>query len=97
MSARSAWRRLANRLWGRQAEWIVGDGQWATLAWCPSSGRSGPTCLTVQLNDTPKRATSVLFELDKFGCGGGCKSERGKTRPNGSPWHELVDLGDVDG
>ena len=56
--------------WGRmpedKAEWVVGEGEWATLAWC--------RVLTVTLWPTFEKAASALATIEG-GCGGYCHQD----------------------
>ena len=58
------WRKEAKRRWGREAEWIQGDGQFALLAKC--------RVLTVTLWSTRTEAEKSKEEIDRTACGGGC-------------------------
>ena len=79
--AATTYRAEARRRWGSQADWINGDGRYATLARCPSGGSGGHDRLTVQLHVTPEQANEALAFIAQFGCGGACRGR-----------HELVDL-----
>jgi hypothetical protein len=57
------YRTLARCLWPR-AEWIAGDGPYATLARC--------RVLTVELHTTEDTARKSLARIDGTGCGGRC-------------------------
>lgn len=50
------------------AEWIVGRGQYATLAYCRD-------VLTVMLHDSHDRASAVMRNLASWGCGGFCVND----------------------
>ena len=71
----------ARRRWHEQAEWIDGDGRYATLAWCPSGEFGGRDSLTVRLHPTRREADDALAFIAQFGCGAACRGR-----------HELVDL-----
>jgi hypothetical protein len=58
------WLKEANRRWGKKAEWIQGDGQFALLAWC--------RVLTVTLWPTMAEAEQSKKFIDELGCGGMC-------------------------
>ena len=62
--ADGAWPKEAKRRWGKKAEWIQGDGQFALLAWC--------RVLTVTLWSTMVEAEEKKKFIDKMACGGGC-------------------------
>lgn len=62
--ADKAWRTEARKRWGKKAEWIQGDGQFALLAWC--------RVLTVTLWPTIAEAEENKKFIDEMGCGGGC-------------------------
>jgi len=57
---------LARCVWPR-AEWIAGDGPYATLAYC--------RVLTVELHRTREAADKALSEVERWGCGGRCHGE----------------------
>jgi len=59
------YRTLAKCLWPR-ALWIVGEGPYATLAWCPRG-------LTVELHRTREAAEEAKACIDVTGCGGLCQ------------------------
>ena len=58
------WLKEAKRRWGKKAEWIQGDGQFALLAWC--------RVLTVTLWSTREEAEKQKGFIDEYACGGGC-------------------------
>jgi hypothetical protein len=45
--------------------WIVGDGQYASLAFCNKG-------LSVMLHSDRDKAEKAKAEIDKYGCGGRC-------------------------
>ena len=53
----------ARCIWPR-AEWVCGDGQYASLAWC--------SVLTIALYDTLADAEAAQRFIGKYGCGGRC-------------------------
>ena len=65
MSRTTEWRSKANRRWGKKAEWISGDGQFALLAPCKG-------IITVTLWGTRDEAEKEKTFIDETGCGGGC-------------------------
>jgi hypothetical protein len=58
------WLTEAKKRWGKQAEWITGNGQFALLAWC--------RVLTVTLWTTRDEAEGKKKFIDEMGCGGYC-------------------------
>ena len=54
---------LARCIWPR-AEWVSGDGPYATVAHC--------RVLTVELHETREAATKALTAIDRHACGGRC-------------------------
>src|SRR6266849_1722491 len=76
----------AYRKWGKEAEWIHGEGPYASLAYCPSGGSRGASCLTIQLYSTLEDVVTVQFNLH---CGGGC---RDRQNPNRTDYHQIWDL-----
>lgn len=62
-----AWCKEARKRWGKRAAWIVGDGQFALLAWC--------RVLTVTLWGTRQEAEASKGDIDATGCGGLCSRE----------------------
>lgn len=62
--ADTTWQKEAKRRWGRKAEWITGDGQFALLAHC--------RVLTVTLHQTMAQAEESKRFIDRMGCGGLC-------------------------
>ena len=58
------WHTKARKKWGRKAEWIEGEGQYALLAWC--------RVLTVMLCQTIDEAEEKKKFIDEIGCGGNC-------------------------
>ncbi len=62
--ADKTWRKEARKRWGKQAEWITGEGQFALLAWC--------RVLTVTLWKTRDEAEEQKKFIDETGCGGLC-------------------------
>jgi len=58
------WYTKAKRKWGRQAEWIEGEGRYAVLAWC--------RVLTVILCQTRDESEQKKKFIDEIGCGGFC-------------------------
>ena len=57
---------LARCIWSR-AEWIAGDGPYATVAHC--------RVLTVELHQTREAAAKALEVIDQFACGGRCHGD----------------------
>jgi len=55
---------LARCIWGRRAAWVMGEGPFATLAWCRT--------LTVSLHRTLEAATEAKGYIDSTSCGGVC-------------------------
>ncbi|KHL18533.1 hypothetical protein CLV56_4012 [Mumia flava] len=47
-----------------RAEWVVGEGKYAVLAWC--------SVLTVTLWSNREAAFAALAEIDNLACGGRC-------------------------
>ena len=62
-----AWLKEAKRRWGKKAEWIVGNGQFALLAWC--------RVLTITLWSTREEAEKQKRIIDEFACGGFCNRQ----------------------
>lgn len=62
--AEKTWHTEAQRRWGKEAEWITGNGQFALLAWCK--------VLTVTLWSTTAEAEENKKFIDEMACGGGC-------------------------
>ena len=62
--ARSQWQSKAHRLWGKKAEWIIGDGSFALLAPCRA--------LTVTLWTSRAEAEESKTVIDETACGGLC-------------------------
>ncbi len=62
--ARKVWFAEANRRWGKRAEWIEGDAQFALLAWCGG--------LRITLWPTSEQAQRRKMVIDKTTCGPGC-------------------------
>ena len=58
--ANKSWRAEARRRWGKEAEWITGNGQFALLAWC--------RVLTVTLWPTRAEAEEQKEFIDKYAC-----------------------------
>ena len=77
--AKSPWRKIAKRKWPK-AEWIYGDGKYATVATCG--------CTSVTLHETKEKAEKAKKYIDDCGCGHACNSHQ--ERP--SPKHQLIDL-----
>ena len=63
--AKPVWLSKANKQWGRKAEWIEGDGQFAVLAHC--------RVLTVTLWPSKGKADDAIAFIDQKTCGGACK------------------------
>ena len=61
---KKSWRAEARKRWGRRAEWIQGDGQFALIAQC--------RVLTVTLWSTMDEAEKQKDFIDRLACGGGC-------------------------
>jgi hypothetical protein len=57
-------RSVARCRWGKPAEWIIGTGRWATVAWC--------SVLTVELHTTLDDADRALKAINDTGCGHAC-------------------------
>jgi hypothetical protein len=68
------------------AEWIEGNGGYASLADCPvPSYKRGP-CTTVMLFPTYEEALKAKATIDQGGCGGNpCRSDR----------HRIIDLSEM--
>jgi hypothetical protein len=49
------------------AAWVVGEGEWALIAWCRTP--------TVTLWDTLEEAEQSRAWIDRYGCGGGCSHD----------------------
>lgn len=64
----------------RYAEWVAGEGRWATLAGCG--------VLTIVLHRTKEEALAALAAIDTYGCGHRCPVVKAWAR------HRLVLLGD---
>lgn len=47
------------------AEWIIGNGKWASVTHCD--------VITVMLFETKAEAETAKEFIDKTGCGGGCR------------------------
>jgi len=62
--ANKGWHAEAQKRWGKEAEWISGDGQFALLAWC--------RVLTVTLWVNRAEAEKQKKFIDEMACGGGC-------------------------
>ena len=62
------WYRKANRLWGDEAVWILGEGRFALLAPCGK--------LSVSLWETREEAEERKETIDKYACGGMCNRGR---------------------
>lgn len=61
------WSGIARCILGEwRPRWIMGQGEWATLAYCPPG-------LTVMLHATREAAEQVLARIDRTGCGGRCE------------------------
>ncbi len=58
------WYEEAQKRWGKKAEWIQGNGQYALLAW--------RRVLTVTLWPTKDQAEESKKDVDEMACGGGC-------------------------
>jgi len=58
-----SYRTWARCVW-RRAEWVVGDGPYATVAYC--------RVLTVELHQTLEDAQAALELIDTTACGGRC-------------------------
>lgn len=50
-----------------QAEWIIGSGRYASVAYCDTT--------TVMLFATPAEASRAKAFIDRLACGGSCSSE----------------------
>ena len=61
------WHTKAGRKWGKKAESIEGEGQYALLAWC--------RVLTVMLCQTRDEAEEKKKFIDEIGCGGFCTNK----------------------
>ena len=64
MPINNLWQSKANKLWGKRAEWVSGEGQFALLAPC--------RVLTVTLWDTRDEAEKEKTLMDQTACGGLC-------------------------
>ena len=62
--AHRTWYALANCRWPK-AEWIAGNGPWASLSLCPRG-------LTVELHDNRDEALTAKRVIDQTRCGGAC-------------------------
>lgn len=60
------YRTTAKKRWP-DAEWISGDGPYASLAHC--------NVLTVQLHTTRTGAERAISFIDRIGCGGACSRD----------------------
>jgi hypothetical protein len=58
------WQKIARARW-KKADWIEGDGEWATVAACRN--------LTITLHKTSAEAEKAKTFIDKIGCGGFCR------------------------
>lgn len=56
----------ARKRWPR-AEWIQGEGRWASVARC--------RVLTVMLHSEMGKATEAKAFIDRLGCGGACTGD----------------------
>lgn len=74
----------AHQKWGREAQWIHGEGPFASLSFCPSAGL--PQCLTIQLFRNLEDAVRAQFNLQ---CGGGGQDI---YKPNHTDWHQIWDM-----
>jgi len=66
-SAQVDYRKLAQRKWGRRAEWITGKGPFAVLAHC--------RVLTVTLWTSLEKAQAAKKGIDDCACGGMCHKD----------------------
>ena len=66
-SASVDYRKIAQRKWGRNAEWISGKGPFAVLARCRT--------LTVTLWTSMEEAQLAKKLIDQCGCGGMCTGD----------------------
>ena len=64
MPRKTQWQSKANRLWGKRAEWVVGEGQFALLAPC--------RVLTVTLWETRDEAEKQKTFIDQTACCSQC-------------------------
>ncbi len=55
----------ARKKWPK-AEWIIGDGPWASVSYCPGG-------LTVMLFGTCAEAAKAKSVIDENGCSGTCQ------------------------
>lgn len=62
---------LARCIWPK-AVWIIGEGDYAVLAWCGSGPRSGHS-LTITLHEEAAQAEDAKAVIDAEGCGGRCQ------------------------
>lgn len=76
-STHRSYRTTAKCLWPR-ADWITGDGPYATLARCR------PGVLTVELHPDLPTAERAMRIMASSGCGGACRLAAGR--------HELIRL-----
>jgi hypothetical protein len=62
-SRHRTYRTLARCIWPR-AEWVSGDGPYASVSYC--------RVLTVELHQTAETAEKALRLIDQIACGGRC-------------------------
>jgi hypothetical protein len=74
--AHRTWRALAKCRW-RKAEWVSGNGRFASVSYCPRG-------ITVQLYADRVEAEQAKAFIDRLACGGRC------IGPSG---HKIADLG----
>ncbi len=60
------YRTMAQCIWPR-AVWIIGNGEFASVAWCRA--------LTIQLHHTLEAAEEAKAAIDSTGCGGACRGD----------------------
>jgi hypothetical protein len=82
-AAHSEWQYRAQRRWGREAVWIVGDGPFALLAPCRQ--------LSISLWQTREEAEEAKAHIDRVPCGGGCY-ETLKARDGLPTFHQIIDM-----
>ena len=64
MPRKNQWQSKANNLWGKRAEWVSGEGQFALLAPC--------RVLTVTLWETRDEAEKEKTLINQIACSGQC-------------------------
>jgi hypothetical protein len=64
MKTKEEYRKIADRKWGKDAEWITGRGRFAVLAFC--------RCITITLWTELEKAKLAKKQIDETACGGMC-------------------------